>query len=456
MSFLAPIAITGPPAGALPAWDLTSAADLHLLEDVASLGNPLTLMGGICTAEEMQARLEAATKGNSGLIPKATPFTYLRMQIKELLDQIVLAQGAQFSYNTEDGTRVPAPAAAPPMEMVALYTAFPQPAAAAIRGEALVLRVHGLVRAPHGVPLLLVSFAPPTLPGPVRAELLLRKPNTDAVDVRPLGVRGAAALLHLLQASAAARDWSIAHGSRLPSRTPAGEPVQHALLPLLYPCHFYPPHALTGGVPSGTESEARETAAMAQLCTLDPPLHQRVCQLRGIRRLVEGEGLPPSQRETLAHLMRIGYGRYKGLLLKQLGEEDRSALLVEHVRALCRGEGVWDEGASVPAEWAAELAGAATPSRLQVKPGRSDMAPNELSHVHLQASSDGSSVQCVCAPAPALDVRVCHFRECGATLPPESTLVCSGCKRVYYCGPACQRQDWKGGGHKLACKRERE
>ena len=36
---------------------------------------------------------------------------------------------------------------------------------------------------------------------------------------------------------------------------------------------------------------------------------------------------------------------------------------------------------------------------------------------------------------------------------------CSGCKVVWYCGPVCQKKDWKEGGenkHKLQCPRIKE
>lgn len=37
---------------------------------------------------------------------------------------------------------------------------------------------------------------------------------------------------------------------------------------------------------------------------------------------------------------------------------------------------------------------------------------------------------------------------CGVT---ASLFACSGCNKRYYCGKACQRQDWKG-GHKQDCE----
>lgn len=43
----------------------------------------------------------------------------------------------------------------------------------------------------------------------------------------------------------------------------------------------------------------------------------------------------------------------------------------------------------------------------------------------------------------ALKCRVCKS---------ASTLVCSRCKVVRYCGAECQKKDWKEGNHKTSCK----
>ena len=40
---------------------------------------------------------------------------------------------------------------------------------------------------------------------------------------------------------------------------------------------------------------------------------------------------------------------------------------------------------------------------------------------------------------------------CAARLPDTSAKQCSRCK-TRYCGPACQEQHWKEGGHKDLCK----
>ena len=41
---------------------------------------------------------------------------------------------------------------------------------------------------------------------------------------------------------------------------------------------------------------------------------------------------------------------------------------------------------------------------------------------------------------------------CAAPLPPTSAKQCSRCK-TRYCGPACQEQHWKAGGHDKLCKK---
>lgn len=33
---------------------------------------------------------------------------------------------------------------------------------------------------------------------------------------------------------------------------------------------------------------------------------------------------------------------------------------------------------------------------------------------------------------------------------------CGGCKEKYYCGVECQTKDWKEGGHKARCRKNRE
>ena len=48
--------------------------------------------------------------------------------------------------------------------------------------------------------------------------------------------------------------------------------------------------------------------------------------------------------------------------------------------------------------------------------------------------------------APTISCLACKRRQ----KPGESFQHCGGCKAVYYCGPECQRKDWRG--HKDMCK----
>eukprot|EP01045_Picozoa_sp_COSAG04_P026136 COSAG04_NODE_3568_length_2701_cov_1.525365_1_plen_277_part_10 len=50
--------------------------------------------------------------------------------------------------------------------------------------------------------------------------------------------------------------------------------------------------------------------------------------------------------------------------------------------------------------------------------------------------------------------RNCHV--CSAAIKRDTDSRCAGCQAIYYCGRACQVQDWKHGGHKLACARFQE
>jgi len=38
---------------------------------------------------------------------------------------------------------------------------------------------------------------------------------------------------------------------------------------------------------------------------------------------------------------------------------------------------------------------------------------------------------------------ICSSVRCGLTIDRVLALKCSACHRVYYCGPGCQREDWK-------------
>ena len=45
----------------------------------------------------------------------------------------------------------------------------------------------------------------------------------------------------------------------------------------------------------------------------------------------------------------------------------------------------------------------------------------------------------------------CHNEQCGALAPRKQLKRCSACKRMVYCGAACQTSHWKA-GHKTRCK----
>ncbi|VDB90142.1 unnamed protein product [Peniophora sp. CBMAI 1063] len=51
--------------------------------------------------------------------------------------------------------------------------------------------------------------------------------------------------------------------------------------------------------------------------------------------------------------------------------------------------------------------------------------------------------------------RQCWWPSCPAHLRPSEKplLVCKGCKEARYCSAACQRSDWKQGGHRAECRR---
>ncbi|KZV76195.1 hypothetical protein PENSPDRAFT_680400 [Peniophora sp. CONT] len=50
--------------------------------------------------------------------------------------------------------------------------------------------------------------------------------------------------------------------------------------------------------------------------------------------------------------------------------------------------------------------------------------------------------------------RNCDWRGCEfyVRMPEKSLKGCKGCNRAYYCGAACQKRDWKDGGHKKMCR----
>jgi MYND finger len=45
----------------------------------------------------------------------------------------------------------------------------------------------------------------------------------------------------------------------------------------------------------------------------------------------------------------------------------------------------------------------------------------------------------------------CASSQWGLVLSASTRMVCSGCRRVFYCSKVCQLMDWKA-GHKKACK----
>ncbi|KZV64828.1 hypothetical protein PENSPDRAFT_690418 [Peniophora sp. CONT] len=51
--------------------------------------------------------------------------------------------------------------------------------------------------------------------------------------------------------------------------------------------------------------------------------------------------------------------------------------------------------------------------------------------------------------------RTCSWRDCVHFTVPASKplMVCKGCKENRYCSTACQRSDWKQGGHRVKCRR---
>ncbi|KZV64846.1 hypothetical protein PENSPDRAFT_156568 [Peniophora sp. CONT] len=51
--------------------------------------------------------------------------------------------------------------------------------------------------------------------------------------------------------------------------------------------------------------------------------------------------------------------------------------------------------------------------------------------------------------------RQCSWRVCAFHMTPSEKplLVCKGCKEARYCSAACQRSDWKQGGHRTECRR---
>ncbi|KAJ7162841.1 hypothetical protein C8R46DRAFT_1352704 [Mycena filopes] len=49
----------------------------------------------------------------------------------------------------------------------------------------------------------------------------------------------------------------------------------------------------------------------------------------------------------------------------------------------------------------------------------------------------------------------CNNIACGAMQDKSDFRRCSNCQRAYYCSSACQRQDWKDGGHREVCRQLR-
>ena len=47
--------------------------------------------------------------------------------------------------------------------------------------------------------------------------------------------------------------------------------------------------------------------------------------------------------------------------------------------------------------------------------------------------------------------KYCHNDGCKVVGPLKDFKVCPQCKITWYCGAACQNEDWTTGGHKAAC-----
>ena len=67
----------------------------------------------------------------------------------------------------------------------------------------------------------------------------------------------------------------------------------------------------------------------------------------------------------------------------------------------------------------------------------------------------GEQLQQAVAAAEALATRPCAHPGCATIVGPSEAAAprgkrCGGCRLVRYCGPACQKADWKG--HKAACR----
>ena len=46
---------------------------------------------------------------------------------------------------------------------------------------------------------------------------------------------------------------------------------------------------------------------------------------------------------------------------------------------------------------------------------------------------------------------MCDNEHCPSAFPETRHMMCSRCKKRKYCSVACQKQDWKEGGHKANC-----
>ena len=85
-----------------------------------------------------------------------------------------------------------------------------------------------------------------------------------------------------------------------------------------------------------------------------------------------------------------------------------------------------------------------TPLRLAVMFGHSEVADYPIEK-GARLDDQGNAVAMAC-------------KYCGATDVPTMQK-CSGCRVVWYCGPECQKKDWREGGenkHKLQCPRIKE
>ncbi len=85
--------------------------------------------------------------------------------------------------------------------------------------------------------------------------------------------------------------------------------------------------------------------------------------------------------------------------------------------------------------------GEAGPSRETLTAAEEDkrLFPRDVHERYLKHSRKPRSSTCSCCGAEAAEIG-------------KKLQVCSKCHRKAYCSAACQRQDWKEGGHKRSCR----